>query len=123
MQHHATRLRSTNFYLLSFLYGCLLQVCTNFNVEINHFSSHELNFRPQIPGNKIICSRKEAWYIKVRYFRSNYSCNFPPPKCHHMSLMDFVVSPPGCGRSVTDFLGWDAHEAQLRCLDEVDGDI
>jgi hypothetical protein len=28
---------------------------------------------------------------------------FPLPKCHHMSLMDFVVSPPGCGRSVTDF--------------------
>jgi hypothetical protein len=24
-------------------------------------------------------------------------------QCHHMSLMDFVVSPPGCGRSVTDF--------------------
>jgi hypothetical protein len=39
------------------------------------------------------------------------------------SLMDFVVSPPGCGRSVTDFGGWDAHEAQLRCPDEVDGDI
>jgi hypothetical protein len=35
----------------------------------------------------------------------------PPPPCHHMSLMDFVVSPPGCGRSVTDFWGWDAHEA------------
>jgi hypothetical protein len=33
-----------------------------------------------------------------------------------------VVSPPGCGRSVTDFWGWDAHEAQLRCPDEVDGD-
>jgi hypothetical protein len=28
-----------------------------------------------------------------------------------MSLMDFVVSPLGCGRSVTDFCGWDAHEA------------
>jgi hypothetical protein len=40
-----------------------------------------------------------------------------------MSLMDFVVSPPGCGRSVTDFRGWDAHEAQLRYPDEVDGDI
>jgi hypothetical protein len=38
-------------------------------------------------------------------------------QCHHMSLMDFVVSTPGCGRSVT------AHEAQLRCPDEVDGDI
>jgi hypothetical protein len=25
------------------------------------------------------------------------------PKCHHMSLMDFVVTLPGCGRSVTDF--------------------
>jgi hypothetical protein len=23
--------------------------------------------------------------------------------CHHMSLMDFVVSPTGCSRSVTDF--------------------
>jgi hypothetical protein len=33
------------------------------------------------------------------------------------------VSPPGCGRSVTDFWGWDAHEEQLRCPDEVDGDI
>jgi hypothetical protein len=22
-------------------------------------------------------------------------------QCHHMSLMDFVVYPPGCGRSVT----------------------
>jgi hypothetical protein len=40
-----------------------------------------------------------------------------------MSLMDFAVSPPGCGRSVTDFWGGDAHEAQLRCPDEVDGDI
>jgi hypothetical protein len=40
-----------------------------------------------------------------------------------MSLMDFVVYPPGYGRSVANFRGWDAHEAQLRCPDEVDGDI
>jgi hypothetical protein len=40
-----------------------------------------------------------------------------------MSLMYFVVSPPGCGRNATDFWGWDAHEAQLRFPDEVDGDI
>jgi hypothetical protein len=40
-----------------------------------------------------------------------------------MSLMDFMVSLPGCGWSVTDFWGWDAHEAQLRCPDEVGGDI
>ena len=30
-----------------------------------------------------------------------------------MSFVDFVVLPPGHGRSVTDFWGWDAHEAQL----------
>jgi hypothetical protein len=40
-----------------------------------------------------------------------------------MSLMDFVVTPLCCGRSVTDFSGWETHEAQLRCPNEVDGDI
>ena len=40
-------------------------------------------------------------------------------QCHHMSFVDFVVLPPGHGRSVTDFWGWDAHEAQLRCPDGV----
>ena len=38
-------------------------------------------------------------------------------------LVDFVVFPPGHGRSVTDFCGWDAHEARLRCPDDVSGDI
>ena len=37
--------------------------------------------------------------------------------------MDFVVLPPRHGRSVTDFWGWDAHEAQLRCPSDVSGDI
>ena len=36
-----------------------------------------------------------------------------------MSFADFVVLSPGHGRSVTDFWGWDAHEAQLRCPDGV----
>jgi len=39
----------------------------------------------------------------------------PPP---HV-LVDFVVLPPGHVRSVTDFWGWDAHEAQLCCPDDV----
>jgi len=38
-------------------------------------------------------------------------------------LVDFVVLPPGHGRSVTDFWGWDVHEAQLCCPDDVSGDI
>jgi len=37
-------------------------------------------------------------------------------------LVDFVVLPPGHGSSVTDFWGWDAHEAQLRCPDDMSGD-
>jgi len=37
--------------------------------------------------------------------------------------MDFVVLPPGPGRSVTDFWGWDVHEGQLSCPDVVSGDI
>ena len=40
-------------------------------------------------------------------------------QCHHMSFADFVVLPPGHDRSVTDFWGWDGHEAQLRCPDGV----
>jgi len=36
-----------------------------------------------------------------------------------MSFVDFVVLLPGHGRSVTDFWGWEAHEAQLRCPDGV----
>jgi len=38
-------------------------------------------------------------------------------------LVDFVVLPPEHGRSVPDFWGWDAREAQLRCPDDVSGDI
>ena len=40
-----------------------------------------------------------------------------------MSFTDFVVFLPGHGRSVTDFWDWDAHEARLRCHDDVSGDI
>ena len=37
--------------------------------------------------------------------------------------MNFVVFPPGCGDSVADFWGWDAHEARLRYPDDVSGDM
>ena len=36
-----------------------------------------------------------------------------------MSFVDFVVLPPGHGRSVTDCWVSDAHEAQLRCPDDM----
>ena len=37
--------------------------------------------------------------------------------------MSFVVFPPGCGDSVADFWGWDAHEARPRCPNDVSGDM
>ena len=40
-----------------------------------------------------------------------------------MFIRTFMAPPPGCGGSVTDFWGWDAHEAQLRCPDGMRGDI
>ena len=36
--------------------------------------------------------------------------------------MIFRGFPPGRGDSVADFWGWDAHEALLRCPDDVSGD-
>ena len=54
-------------------------------------------------------------YINIYYI---FLCSNAP----HV-LVDFVVFPPGHGRSVTDFWVWDAHEARLRCPDDVSGDI
>jgi hypothetical protein len=39
----------------------------------------------------------------------------PPHVRHWLSGL-----PPGCGRSVTDFWGWNAHEARLRCPNEME---
>ena len=37
--------------------------------------------------------------------------------------MNFRGFPPDCGDSVVDFWVWDAHEARLRCPDDVSGDM
>jgi len=59
---------------------------------------------------------------KLRQLSSSLKKVIFPPMPPHV-LVDFVVLPPGHGRSVTDFRGWDAHEAQLCCPDDVSGDI
>ena len=38
-------------------------------------------------------------------------------------LKKFRGFPPGCGDSVAEFWGWDAHEERLRCPDDVSGDM
>jgi hypothetical protein len=42
-----------------------------------------------------------------------------PPHAH----TDFMVPPLGFGLNVTDFWGWGAHRAQLRCPDYVSDDM
>ena len=46
---------------------------------------------------------------------------FPP----HTTTRSYELScfPPGCGDSVADFWVWDAHEARLRCPNDVSGDM
>jgi hypothetical protein len=70
-----------------------------------------------------ISAQNLHFFFHIRTAVHSTSQHYGSVYCTHMSLMDFVVSPPSCGWSVTDFWGWDAHEAQLRCPDEVDGDI
>jgi len=47
----------------------------------------------------------------------------PPPPNAPLVLVGFVVLHPRHDRNVTDFRVWDAHEARLRCPDDVSGDI
>ena len=47
----------------------------------------------------------------------------PPPNAPPHVLTNFRGFPPGRGDSVADFWGWDAHEARLRCPDDVSGDM
>ena len=61
--------------------------------------------------------------IEMAHFLSRICKCFFYTNAPHMSFTDFVVFPSGHGRSVTDFWGWDAHEARLRCPDDVSGDI
>ena len=83
-----------------------------------------------IPATKIHShTNKRPYHSQPQAFLHYYDeklsiyiqCFFPPMPPH--VLVDFVVFPPGHGRSVTDFWGWDAHEAWLCCPDDVRGDI
>jgi hypothetical protein len=58
-----------------------------------------------------LCSSYVEWYswvvVLVVWMSSWVQMSVQRPgilsQCHHMSLMDFMVSPPSCDRSVTEF--------------------
>jgi len=82
--------------------------------------------RPQFTPGKdpVPIAQKAGWAPGQR--QDGRKISSPPgfffgPMPPHV-LVDFVILPPGHGRSVTDFSGWEAHEAQLRCPDDVSGD-
>jgi hypothetical protein len=48
--------------------------------------------------------------IQMDAWSSRYAL---PPQCRRTSLMNFVVSPPGCDQSVTDFWGLDTPDGAV----------
>ena len=79
------------------------------NLAVNTYSKR------QISTHVLTCFNQTSYVL--HFFQYRILCTFTIffPKCHHISFVDFVVFPLGHGRSVTDFGGWEAHEAQLRC--------
>jgi len=56
----------------------------------------------------------ETISIKIEFQTVFFSPSPMPPPV----LVNLMVFPPGCGYSVADFWGWDAHEGE-----EVSGDM
>ena len=93
---------------------------------------HNYNYLTFMLGMRVRTACCSLVYRKVSAFKSvamklksaknsfQYPNVFPPPMPQTV-LMNFVVFPPGCGYSVAHFLGWGAHEARLRCPDELSG--
>ena len=102
-------------------------LCTAFILRIHQLFIHnakEGTFDTQIYNltfllhvSSLFCHLQEALHQNWEPHQLFSFCPMPP----HV-LVDFVVLPPGHGRSVTEFWGWDVHEAQLRCPDDVSGD-
>ena len=82
---------------------------------ISFLSCLFFNHFPNIKG-ECICGRTPCCVRNIYIYIYIY------PNPPHV-LVDFVVFPPGHGRSVTDFWGWDAHKAWLRFPDDVSGDV
>ena len=91
-------------------------------------------FRPQLLAIcRVLPGDGNSWDRNMSEHELTTFCNkmlivfFSSPNATTCPVVVFVVLPLGHGRSVADFWGWDAHEAQLRCADDVwvviEGDV
>jgi hypothetical protein len=94
----------------------------NLLVPIPHtFEPRRHNYEFQQQLYHTTCGYKRVPYgVRAAKPRPTFEFFFPMPPHVPYGLRGL---PFACGRSVTDFWGWDAHEVQLRCPDELDGDI
>jgi len=99
------------------IHRCLLKVLCPISRPIttlvwvllrDNSQAHVAGSRPKIISRACLC------ILQV----PRHNARSPP-----IVLVDFVVFPLRHGRSVTDFWGWNAHEAWLRCPNDVIGDI
>ena len=65
--------------------------------------------------HKYKINRINLFVMSANFFHIMFTITFPTRNATTCPFVDFVVLPPGHGRSVTDFWGCDDHEAQLRC--------
>ena len=108
-------------------YEYTMTIYTNYFIDLH--TEGILLYRTQTPPrNETLWTPQMLWFSPYRavntmrrHYKESFNVFFCPMPPH--VLVDFVVLPPGHDRSVTDFRGWDAHEAQLRCPDDVSGDI
>jgi hypothetical protein len=127
-------------YLLIIIYTLFLRSSLNFTTlhpSTLHFTTLSFGLIPlKFPTTpfhltslhfiSLHCTSRQFWPLFCSFHFTLFiiafltSCCFPmPPHVRH----GLRGLPPGCGRSVTDFWGWDAHEVRLHCPDELVGDI
>jgi hypothetical protein len=124
---------SVNHFVVSSLFNCLIlfDILYQTNYSFAVFLLFLLFVRSFFYTYFLFCSTFHLYLplcLSTTATRETKCCVFwicccccfpmPPHVCHGLRGL-----PPGCCWSVTDFWGWDALEARLRCPDEVDGDI
>jgi hypothetical protein len=75
-------------------------------IKFMHVTSRgSSNFQGQVAGYVRADRLYLKWKANIKTSKTFYAYVgfFPLSQCHHISLINFMVSPPSCSRSVTHF--------------------